>query len=195
MTITEIKRQEVRNDIFNILEGRVDAEVFEKNNEDNGEEIDIEFKLREDIKKEILNLSSEEMEKFLAGVFRAMGFKTKIRGLHTQADGGYDITVSKDGLGLGSDTILVEVKHRPNTKMTSQEVRSFDSVINNKKRNGIYFSSGGFTADALKELKNSQLLTFLDLDGLVDLVFEYYDNFDSKMISLLPLKKVYILDK
>ncbi len=198
MTVTEISRKEVRENLFStmLMEKKdVSDSVESMEYEPSDDLIDIEENLKEDIKAKILELSSEEMEEFIAGVFRGIGYKTALRGSHTQADGGYDIIVSKDDFGLDKDTILVEVKHRKDTKISSSSVRSFDSVLNNKNRKGIYFSSGGFTSDVQKEFKNSGKLSFMDLDNLVNLIFQYYDKFDLQTRSLLPLKKVYILDR
>ncbi len=196
LALSEITREDVRNDLFSIL---FNTEPLQGDNlensasarvEDEQQVIDIGL-IQEEVKSKIMLLDAEEMEELIAGVFRAMGYKTRRMGSLTQSDGGFDIIASKDGLGLSDETILVEVKHRK-SKADSSMVRGFDSVLNNKNKRGVFFSSNGFTIDATREFKNSKFLGLMDLDYLVDLIFEYYENMDGDTKKLLPLKKVFI---
>lgn len=130
-----------------------------------------------------------EMQDLVAGLLHAMGYKTIVspRG----ADRGRDIMASPDGLGLEDPVILVEVKHRPNTSMGSQAIRSFKGALKKTNR-GIYFSTGGFTTDAKYEAERSEIpIILMDLDILVKFIIQYYDNFDNDARSLIPLTKIY----
>lgn len=159
------------------------------NEEEELEEIqkDVAERAKEFIKDKISSLNWEDMQEFVAGVLRAMGYRTKVSA--KGADRGKDIIASPDGLGLEEPRIKVEVKHRSG-KMGSQEVRSFIATLRNDK--GLYVSSGGFSKEAMYEAERSERpLTLLDLDSLVDIVLQYYDNFDVEAKALLPLKKIY----
>ena len=60
----------------------------------------------------IIELGWEEMQELVAGILRAMGYKTLIS--QSGADRGKDIEASPDGLMLKEPRILVQVKHRSN---------------------------------------------------------------------------------
>ncbi len=144
---------------------------------------------RELIKDRIVDVSPDDMEYLVAGVLRAMGYRTIVsaKGM----DRGVDIFASPDGLGLESPRIKVEVKHRKNTAMGSQELRSFIGGLRSDDR-GLYVSTGGFTKDAKYEAERSNVpVTLIDIDGLMKLIIEHYDSFDIETRILLPLTKVY----
>ena len=79
-------------------------------------------KSKEFIKDKISALDWEELLELVAGILRAMGYRTRIspRG----SDRGKDVEASPDGLGLTDPHIIVEVKHREGT-MGSHDLRSF----------------------------------------------------------------------
>jgi restriction system protein len=116
-----------------------------------------------------------------------MGYKTQVS--DKGPDRGKDIISSPDGLGLEEPRIKVEVKHRAGT-MGAPEIRSFIGSIRNEK--GLYISTGGFTREAKYEAERSDKpITFLDLDLLVKMTTQYYDNFDTEIKAMIPLKKIY----
>ena len=78
---------------------------------------DLRARSLEFIKDRISGLTWEEMQEFVAGLLRAMGYKTRIS--PAGADRGKDIIASPDGFGFEQPRIVVEVKHRPNTAMDS----------------------------------------------------------------------------
>jgi restriction system protein len=149
---------------------------------------DIEARALEFIKDKVTKLDWEEMQDLVAGILRGMGYKTFVspRG----ADRGKDITASPDGLGFENPKITAEVKHRTGT-IGAPEVRSFLSALRGNDR-GLYVSTGGFTKDARYEAERSNIpLTLVDLDMLVQLIMQHYDNFDTETRALIPLKKIY----
>lgn len=83
---------------------------------------DIQSKGFEFIKDKVNQLDWEEMQELVAGLLRAMGYKTRIS--PSGSDRGKDIVASPDGLGFEDPRIVVEVKHRT-ASMGSQEIRSF----------------------------------------------------------------------
>ena len=96
-------------------------------------------------KDRITKLGWDDMQQLVAGLLRAMGYKTRVSPLG--ADRGKDIVASPDGLGLSNPRIVVEVKHRPGSQMGSAEVRSFLGGMH-KDDKGLYVSKGGFSKDA-----------------------------------------------
>lgn len=150
---------------------------------------DIKDRSIEFIKDKVNQLDPYEMQDLVAGLLRAMGYKTIVS--PQGPDRGKDIIASPDGLGLEDPVILVEVKHRINTSMGSQDIRSFKGALKKTNR-GIYVSTGGFTTDAKYEAERSEIpIILMDLDRLVKFIIQYYDNFDNDARSLIPLTKIY----
>lgn len=180
-----------QKDILNIFNGVTN----ENDSPDDGEDDDvsilmneIEDKSKEFIKDIINSLDWDEMQELVAGLFRAMGYKTIVS--PPGSDRGKDIIASPDGLGLEDPVIVIEVKHR-NQSMSATYIRSFKGALK-KTNKGVYVSTGGFTTDAKYEAERSEIpIILMDLDTLVKFILQYYDNFDADARSLIPLKKIY----
>jgi restriction system protein len=150
--------------------------------------IDVEARALEFTKDRLHQLDWLQMQELVAGVLRAMGYKTRVS--PAGPDQGKDIVASPDGLGFESPRIVVEVKHRAGA-MGAPQIRGFLGG-RHKDDKGLYVSSGGFTKEARYEADRSQIpLTLLDLDGLTQLLLEHYDNLDPQTRQLVPLKRVY----
>ncbi|MBP6077539.1 MAG: restriction endonuclease [Xanthomonadales bacterium] len=150
---------------------------------------DIQNKSAEFIKDRLIRLSWDEMQELVAGLLRAMGYKTRVS--PPGADRGKDIVASPDGFGFESPRIVVEVKHRPNSLMGAQEIRSFLGGRHREDK-GLYVSSGGFTKEARYEADRATIpLMLMDLDDLVKTVLDYYERMDSDSRRLIPLKRLY----
>lgn len=149
---------------------------------------DFEEKAHEFIKDKIQQLGWEDLQELVAGVLRGMGYKTLVS--QRGPDRGKDIVASPDGLGLEDPKIKVEVKHR-DQGMGAPEIRSFIGGLRPGEK-GLYVSTGGFTREALYEAERANVpITLTDLDMLVSLVIQNYDQFDADARALLPLRKVY----
>lgn len=115
----------------------------------------------EKIKDRIVALSWEDMESLVAGLLRAMGYRTTLTS--KGGDQGRDVIASPDGLGLTSPRIIVEVKHRGNP-MGAPAVHSFIGGLHDSDK-GLYVSTGGFTKEALYEAERARVpVTLLNLD-------------------------------
>lgn len=143
----------------------------------------------EAIKDRIALLSWQEMQELVAGLLRAMGYKTTVS--PPGSDRGKDIIASPDGLGFQEPRIVVEVKHRINERMGSQEIRSFlgGRHANDK---GLFVSTGGFSREAYYEAERASiLLTLMDFERLVEEILARYQDFDEETKQLLPLRRFY----
>ncbi len=150
---------------------------------------EIADKAREFIKDRVVALDWEQMQHLVAGILRAMGYKTRVspRG----RDQGRDIIASPDGLGLESPRIAVEVKHRPKEQATAPALRSFLGGLRQDDR-GLYVSTGGFTQEARYEADRATVpVTLLDLEEIVRLLLENYDRLDAETRALVPLIRLY----
>lgn len=143
------------------------------------------------IEDRIVSLEWDQVQELVAGILRAMGYRTTIspRG----SDRGVDIFASPDGLGLEEPRIFVEVKNRPTTSMGAQEIRSFLGGRSARDK-CLYVSTGGFTKDARYEGDRANIpIMLLGLVDLRKLFLEYYEKMDEEARSLIPLKRVYVL--
>lgn len=149
---------------------------------------DIQARSHEFIKDELSRLDWEQMQRLIAGLLRAMGYKTRIS--PQGPDRGKDIIASPDGFGFEAPRIVVEVKHRRGA-MGSQQIRSFVGG-RHKDDKGLYVSTGGFTKDAHYEAERSSIpLTLMDLDEIADAITDHYETMDSETRALLPLTRIY----
>jgi len=187
-TIFEIKDQS-QTEILEVLKGNgpVNDDVENVSEEETLKQ-DMVSRAHELIKDKLLALDWDEMQRLVAGVLRAMGYKTVIS--KPGPDRGKDIEASPDGLMLLDPKIIVEVKHRMG-QMGSKEVRNFISVVRDRHV-GVYVSTGGFSKDAKTEAERANVqISVVDADRLVELLVEYYDNFDAETKLLVPLAKIY----
>lgn len=149
---------------------------------------DVQARSHEFIKDKLSKLDWDQMQQIVAGLLRAMGYKTRVS--PAGPDRGKDIVASPDGFGFESPRIVVEVKHRKGS-MGSSELRSFLGG-RHKDDKGLYVSTGGFTKEAEYEAERSSIpLTLMDMDSLAQAVAEYYDRMDAETRAMLPLVRVY----
>jgi restriction system protein len=149
---------------------------------------DIEQQALESIKDKVSELGWDEMQQLVAGILRAMSYKTQIS--PAGPDRGKDIVASPDGFGFEHPRIVVEVKHRRG-QMGSAEIRSFLGGRHKDDR-GLYVSTGGFSKDAQYEADRASIpLALWTLDHLVRALIEHYDRTDTETKRLMPLKRMY----
>ena len=137
----------------------------------------------------INRLDWDELQDLVAGVLRAMGYKTRVSA--PGPDRGVDIFASPDGLGLQEPRIFVEVKHRE-ASMGAPAIRAF---LGGRKASDkcLYVSTGGFKKDARYEADRSTIpITLVALPELRDLLLEHYDGLDEETRALVPLRRVYL---
>ena len=150
---------------------------------------DVQNKAFEFIKDKISKLEWDELQELVAGLLRAMGYKTRIS--PSGPDRGKDIVASPDGFGFESPRIVVEVKHRTGNAMGSQEIRGFLGG-RHKDDKGLYVSTGGFSKDARYEAERASIpLTLMDLDDLVAAILEHYEKMDADTQRLISLRRIY----
>ena len=178
-------------DVWRAAKGE-QAESTEDQEEDDEEEKlllkDLELRSIEFIKDRIVELDWEEMQSLIAGVLRAMGYKTRIsaRG----PDRGADIVASRDGFGFENPRVVVEVKHRTE-QIGASGIRSFvgGRHVDDKC---LYVSTGGFSKEAKYEADRANILvTLLDLDELAKTLVENYETLDGETRRLVPLRRIY----
>lgn len=142
----------------------------------------------ERIKDLVNELGWDDMQELVAGILRAMGYKTQVS--PPGSDRGKDIVASPDGFGFEHPRIVVEVKHRQG-QMGSQAIRSFLGGRHSEDR-GLYVSIGGFSKDAQYEADRASIpLAMWTLDHVVRALIEHYDATDAETKRIVPLKRLY----
>ena len=159
-------------------------------NDDGGLSLEaIEERSAELIADKLTQLDAYEMQELVAGVLRAMGYKTEVspRG----SDRGKDIVASPDGFGFQDPRIVVEVKHRVGTQISAPDLRSFLGG----RREGdrcLFVSTGGFSRDALYEADRAQFpVKLMTLADLTEVILANYDALDTPTKALVPLTRVF----
>lgn len=183
---------QAKQEMLDRLKGKevaVEPDVEEETEDTDEMARDLRAKSREFIKDNISRLDWSEMQELVAGLLRAMGYKTRIS--PSGPDRGKDIVASPDGFGFEPPRIVVEVKHRPNTAMGASEIRSFLGG-RHKDDKGLYVSTGGFSKDARYEAERAAIpVVLLDLDDLVKEILRHYSGMDLETMALLPLTNIY----
>lgn len=128
------------------------------------------------------------LEHFVAHLLEAMGYKTRVTPVGT--DAGIDIIAHKDDLGFEPPIIKVQVKSTEGSVGDPIVSALYGKVDDGEF--GLLVTLGTFTTQAKSFARGKSNLRLIDGDELVDLVFEYYEHFDSKYKGLLPLKQVYV---
>lgn len=187
MTVFEVPAI-VTNEILGILQGTSQPTEAATDEIIDDPLADIDSQALERIKDLVNKLDWDEMQQLVAGILRAMGYKTQIS--PPGADRGKDIVASPDGFGFEHPRIVVEVKHHKG-QIGSQDIRSFLGGRHKDDR-GLYVSTGGFTKDAQYEADRASIpLAMWTLDHVVRALIEHYDATDAETKRIVPLKRLY----
>lgn len=145
------------------------------------------------IRKFIISKNPYEFQDLVAGLLKAMGYhisEVAQRG----PDGGIDIIAYTDPLGTRQPRIIVQVKHRPNDAVSSDEVQKLAGTLKRNTDVGIFVTSGTFSKPAVKEARESrEHIELIDFNRFTSLWQEYYAKMNDEQKSLLPLQPIYFL--
>jgi len=150
------------------------------------------YEARAEIEERINNLGTYDFEKLVAELLVGMGYYVPFVAPPGR-DGGIDIVAYKDPLGTTIPRIRVQVKHR-DQKFTVKEVRELEGLLRKEGDIGFVVSSSGFTSEVQREIRSSSKhIETMDLDRLIQLWQQHYENIREPGKALLPLAKVYFL--
>ncbi len=148
----------------------------------------MEERARLGIEDLISSISPDDMEQFVAGLLRALGYYAQIS--PKGPDRGRDILATPDALGLEDPRIHVEVKHRIG-KTSAGMIRSFLGGRGPGDR-GIFVSSGGFTREAQYEADRAAIpVRLIDSPELVRLLTDHYDKLAPEIARMVPLRRIW----
>ena len=145
-------------------------------------------KSEQSIEDQIARLDWYQMQELVAGILRAMGYRTRVS--EPGPDRGVDIFASPDGLGLAEPRIFVEVKHRAGA-VGAPAVRAFLGGRHPGDR-CLYISAGGFTREARYEADRSAIpVVLVAMPDLRALLVDFYESLDLETRDLVPLRRIY----
>jgi restriction system protein len=151
-----------------------------------------EAQARSEIEDHINNLGWYDFQKLVAELLVAMGYHVPFVAPPGR-DGGVDVIAYKDPLGTVAPRIRVQVKHREE-KVKVGEVRELEALLRKEGDVGLIVSSGGFTAEVEREIRaSSKHIETMDLDRLIKLWQQYYDQIREAGKLLLPMVKLFFL--
>lgn len=145
------------------------------------------------IREFIFNKNPYEFQDIVASLLNAMGYhisEIAKRG----PDGGIDIIAYNDPLGTTQPRIIVQVKHKPTTSISSNDIQKLAGTLKRTSDVGIFVTSGDFSKPAEKEARNSRgHIELIGFDRLISLWTEYYGKLDDEQKIMLPLRPIYFL--
>ena len=141
----------------------------------------------------IIDKNPYEFQDLVGALLDAMGYHISDvakRG----PDGGIDIIAYTDPLGTKQPRIIVQVKHRPNDSVSSDEIQKLAGTLKRSTDVGIFVTSGLFSKPAMKESRESrEHIELIDFDRFISLWVEYYPKMTDEQKNSLPLHPIYFL--
>ena len=145
------------------------------------------------IRKYITSKNPYDFQDLVAELLKVMGYyisDVAKRG----PDGGIDIIAYTDPLGTSQPRIIVQVKHRPNDAVSSDEIQKLAGTLKRNTDVGIFVTSGTFSKPAIKEAKDSrEHIELIDFDRFISLWQSYYLKLDDSQKQHLPLHPIYFV--
>jgi len=134
-----------------------------------------------------------EFQDLVATLLSAMGYH--IAQVATKGrDGGIDIIAYTDPLGVKPPRIIVQVKHRPDAQISSDDIQRLAGTMKRSTDVGIFVTSGGFSPPAKLEARSSDKhIELIDFERFIELWQEYYEKMKDEEKNMLPLHPVYFL--
>ncbi|TSC61536.1 MAG: hypothetical protein Athens041674_725 [Parcubacteria group bacterium Athens0416_74] len=192
-TIDEKYRQWAQSRNLSVVEGEdlveeAAADEFQSRNFEQAQNDALE-----EIKNHIRKLDPYEFQDLVAALFRGMGYYTPFIA-PKGPDGGIDVVAYKDPIGAESPRIRIQVKHRPDSKIGRPDVQALSGSLHRDGYIGIIVSSGGFTPDAISEIRTSgKHMEKMDLDSFIELWEQHYEKMTDEDKQLLPLRAISFL--
>ena len=150
---------------------------------------EIEETTRDFVLKQLAQeLKGHPFAEFVAHLMNTMGYRTRVS--PAGPDGGIDIVAHKDELGFEPPIIKVQVKSSEGS-IGDPAVSALYGKVGTGEF-GLLVTLGVFTTQAANFAKSKSNLRLIDGDELVKLIFQHYDQFDSRYKGLVPLRRIYV---
>lgn len=141
----------------------------------------------------ILGKNPYEFQDMVAALLSAMGYFISLVSPKGK-DGGIDVIAYNDPLGTKPPRIIVQVKHRPDFSISSEQVQRLIGTMKRDSDVGIFVTSGEFGQPAKQEARLSgKHVELIDFDRFIDLWIKYYEKMNDEQKYMLPLHPIYFL--
>ena len=145
------------------------------------------------IKEFIKAKNPYEFQDLVAALLRAMKYHTPFISPKGK-DGGLDIVAYNDPLGATAPRLKVQVKHRPDSSVPIDDIRSLTGLLNKDGDIGLFVTSGYFTSESERSARESHRhIRLIDIDTFISLWQEFYPAMTDEDKNRLPLQSVYFL--
>lgn len=170
---------------------QADSEVDLAEDEPNAERVDTYSR---DFVVDILRrMDAYRFEHFIAGLLTALGYQANVT--VASGDGGVDVIASRDPLGIEPPIIKVQCKRTIATIGGPDVQKLAGALAHGGSELGLFVTLGAYSTDALHLERTRQDLRLLNGTQLVDLIFEHYEQLAAEWKRLLPLRRVYAVDR
>ncbi|MBK5221564.1 MAG: restriction endonuclease [Acidimicrobiia bacterium] len=168
-----------------------DPEVELAEDEPNAERVDTYSR---DFVVDILrHMDAYRFEHFIAGLLNALGYRATAT--MASGDGGVDVIASRDALGIEPPIIKVQCKRTISTIGGPDVQKLAGALAHGGSELGLFVTLGSYSTDARHLERTRQDLRLINGSQLVDLIFEHYEHLDAEWKRLLPLRRVYAVDR
>jgi len=175
-------------EFFAALEGKMLATVSEED-----ESVEVVAEAMEEttrdfvIKRLAQELKGLPLEDFVKHLLECMGYQAR---LTRKNEPSVDVIAHKDPLGIEPPIIKVQVKSGLGT-ISDKDVSALYGKLSTGEY-GLFVTLGTFSPQCRSFEQGKGNLRLIDGDELVDLIFQYYERFDSRYKSVLPMKRIYV---
>jgi restriction system protein len=134
-----------------------------------------------------------DFQDLVAALLRAMKYHTPFISPKGK-DGGLDIIAYNDPLGATTPRLKIQVKHRPDSYIPVDDIRSLTGLLNKDGDIGLFVTSGSFSPEAQRSARESHRhIRLLDIDNFIELWQEFYDKLSDDDKNMLPLHSINFL--
>lgn len=145
------------------------------------------------IKEFIKAKNPYEFQDLVAALLRAMKYHTPFISPKGK-DGGLDIVAYSDPLGATAPRLKIQVKHKPESSVPVDDIRSLTGLLNKDGDVGLFVTSGYFTSEAERSARESHRhIRLIDIDTFISLWQEFYSSLTDEDKNKLPLQPIYFL--
>lgn len=134
-----------------------------------------------------------EFQDMVAVLLKAMGYHIAYISPKGR-DGGIDVIAYTDPLGVKSPRIIVQVKHRPDKSISSDDIQRLSGTMKRPTDVGIFVTSGSFSSHAIIEARSADKhIELIHFESFVELWQKYYGKMSDEEKAMLPLHPIYFL--
>jgi restriction system protein len=147
----------------------------------------------EGLREFIIGKSPYDFQDMVAILLEAMGYHISFVSPQGK-DGGIDILAYTDPLGVKLPRIIVQVKHRPDSSISSDDIQRLAGTMKRSSDVGIFVTSGSFSKPAVYEARSSDKhIELIDFERFIDLWEEHYQKMSDVQKNIMPLQAIYFL--